>query len=39
VLEVPLPGGFGKALRDGTVLPGPGAKLGTRTFEEWLADL
>jgi uncharacterized protein YbjT (DUF2867 family) len=39
VLEVPLPGAFGKALRDGTVLPGPGAKLGTRTFEEWLAGL
>ena len=39
VLEVPLPGGFGKALRDGTVLPGPGAKYGTRTFEEWLATL
>jgi uncharacterized protein YbjT (DUF2867 family) len=39
VLALPLPGGFGRALRDGTLLPGPGADLGTRTFAEWVAGL
>lgn len=37
VLAVPLPGAFGRALRDGTILPGPGARLGTVTFDAWLA--
>jgi uncharacterized protein YbjT (DUF2867 family) len=37
VLEAPLPGAWGKSLRDGSALPGPGAQLGTQTFEEWLA--
>ncbi|MGN6127034.1 MAG: SDR family oxidoreductase [Humibacter sp.] len=37
VLEVPFPGAWGRALRDGTVLPKPGARLGRQTFDEWLA--
>lgn len=37
VRQFPLPGAFGRALRDGTLLPGPGAHIGTRTFAEWLA--
>jgi uncharacterized protein YbjT (DUF2867 family) len=36
VLEVPLPGGFGRALRDGSILPGPNADIGVQTFDEWL---
>lgn len=39
VLEVPLPGAWGKSLRDGSALPGPGAQLGTQTYDEWLATL
>jgi len=39
VLPIPLPGGMGRAMRDGTLLPGPRAELGTQTFEEWLATL
>jgi uncharacterized protein YbjT (DUF2867 family) len=37
VLAVPVPGGFGRALRDGSLLPGPGAVLGSQTFDAWLA--
>jgi uncharacterized protein YbjT (DUF2867 family) len=33
---VPLPGGFGRALRDGTILPGPEADRGRETFTRWL---
>ncbi len=36
VLEIALPGAWWRALRDGTLLPGPGARLGRQTFEEWL---
>lgn len=36
VVEIPLPGGFGRALRSGAILPGPDALLATQTFEEWL---
>ena len=36
VLELPLPGAFGRAMRDGTLLPGPGARLGRVTYGEWL---
>lgn len=39
VLAVPLPGRWGRALRDGSTLPGPDAELGTQTFDEWLAAL
>ena len=36
---VPLPGAFGRAQRDGRLLPGPDAERGVQTFAEWLADL
>jgi uncharacterized protein YbjT (DUF2867 family) len=34
-----LPGAFGRAQRDGTLLPGAGATLGRQTFDEWIAAL
>ncbi|WP_432543750.1 SDR family oxidoreductase [Kineococcus sp. SYSU DK002] len=37
VLAVPLPGGFGRALRDGTLLPAGEADRGRQTFAQWLA--
>lgn len=37
VLALPLPGGLGRAMRDGTLLPGEGALLGIQTFDDWLA--
>jgi len=37
VIPVPLPGAFGRAQRDGSLLPGAGADHGTETFDEWLA--
>ena len=37
VLEIPLPGAWGRSMRDGTLLPGPDATLGTQTFAQWLA--
>lgn len=36
IVPVNLPGDFGKAQRDGSLLPGPDAELGTQTFAEWL---
>ncbi|RWZ53083.1 NAD-dependent epimerase/dehydratase family protein [Labedella phragmitis] len=36
VVAVPLPGGFGRALRDGTILPGRDAVIDGPTFDEWL---
>ena len=33
---IALPGAFGRAMRDGSILPGPDADLGTVTFAEWL---
>ena len=38
VIEFPMPGGFGRAIRDGSILPGPGAQLDEITFDEWLAS-
>jgi uncharacterized protein YbjT (DUF2867 family) len=38
VFEIPLRGPFGRALRDGSLLPGLSAQLGTQTFDEWLAE-
>jgi uncharacterized protein YbjT (DUF2867 family) len=32
-----LPGAFGRAIRDGSILPSPDAELGTVTFADWLA--
>jgi uncharacterized protein YbjT (DUF2867 family) len=38
VIQFPLPGGFGRALRDGTLLPAPGtADLSAVTVDDWLA--
>ncbi|SDE08752.1 SDR family oxidoreductase [Auraticoccus monumenti] len=37
VIEVPLPGGWGSGMRDGTLLPGPGTRQGRQTFDEWLS--
>jgi len=39
VLELPLPGGFGRAMRDGTVLSGPAADRGIQTYDEWVTTL
>jgi uncharacterized protein YbjT (DUF2867 family) len=39
VLGVPMPGAWGRGMRDGSILPGPGAHLGRQTFEEWLVAL
>ncbi|RKR75048.1 SDR family oxidoreductase [Frondihabitans australicus] len=36
IVEVPLPGATGKAMRGGALLPGPTARLGVQTFGEWL---
>lgn len=38
VLDVVLPGAWGRGMRDGSLLPAPGARLGRQTFEEWLRD-
>lgn len=37
VLEVPLPGAWGRAMRDGSLLPAPGARRGQQTYGRWLA--
>jgi uncharacterized protein YbjT (DUF2867 family) len=37
VLAVPLPGRLGRAMRDGTLVTGPGADHGSTTFQEWLS--
>lgn len=37
VLGVPVPGGFGRALRDGSLLPRADARLGSQDFDDWLA--
>ena len=39
IVEVPLPGGFGRALRNGTLIPAAGADHGKQTFAEWIAQL
>jgi uncharacterized protein YbjT (DUF2867 family) len=36
IVPVNLPGEFGKAQREGWLLPGPDAVLGSQTFAEWL---
>ncbi|MFD0021573.1 SDR family oxidoreductase [Streptomyces sp. NPDC058382] len=37
VVEVALPGAWGRGMRDGSLLPKPGTRLGRQTFDEWLA--
>ena len=36
VLRVPMPGAAGRRMRDGTLIPGPGADRGRQTFAQWL---
>lgn len=36
--SIGLPGPFGKAQRDGSLLPEAGAKLGSQTFAEWVSS-
>ncbi|MGP9781607.1 3-beta hydroxysteroid dehydrogenase [Arthrobacter sp. MYb211] len=38
VMEIPIPGPMGRAMRDGTLLPGTGARLGSQTFADWLQE-
>ncbi|GAB3610895.1 NAD(P)H-binding protein [Humibacter ginsengiterrae] len=37
VVNLTMPGAMGKGMRDGSILPGPDARLGTQPFDEWLA--
>ena len=39
VLQVPLPGAWGRGMRDGTLLPARVTRLGARTFDGWLATV
>lgn len=39
VVQIPLPGGFGAAMRDGTTLAGPDAQRGVQTFAQWIEGL
>jgi uncharacterized protein YbjT (DUF2867 family) len=39
VIPLRMPGQMFRAMRDGSVLPGPGATLGSQTFDEWLKQL
>jgi hypothetical protein len=36
VVQVPVPGPVGKAMRKGYLLPGPAAAVGRQTFDQWL---
>lgn len=36
VLPVRLPGAIGRALRDGSLIPGPGSDHGTQAYADWL---
>lgn len=37
IIEVPVPGAMGKAMRQGGILPDTSARLGQETFTDWLA--
>jgi uncharacterized protein YbjT (DUF2867 family) len=37
VIEVSIPGAWGRGMRNGSLLPTTGARLGRQTFDEWLA--
>ena len=39
VVRVPLPGGAGRRMRAGALVPGAGADRGRQTFGEWLAGV
>ena len=36
VIEFPLPGAWGRGMRDGSLLPAPGTRLAAQTFDRWL---
>lgn len=36
IVQVPLPGPMGKAMRSGDLIPEPGAGVGRQTFTQWL---
>ena len=38
VLQMPLPGAWGRGMRSGALLPKPGTRLGSQTFDAWLAQ-
>ena len=38
VVPVPMVGAMGRQVKAGGLLPGPGATLGSQTFEEWAAS-
>ena len=37
VIELSIPGAWGRGMRDGSLLPKAGTRLGRETFDEWLA--
>lgn len=37
VIELSIPGAWGRAMRDGSLLPKAGTRLGRQSFDEWLA--
>ena len=39
ILPVPFPGALGRALRDGSLIPGPGSDHGTQTYSDGVARL
>jgi uncharacterized protein YbjT (DUF2867 family) len=39
IMRAGIPGAVGRAQRDGSLLPGADAVLGTQTFAEWIAEL
>jgi uncharacterized protein YbjT (DUF2867 family) len=39
VVPINMRGDFGRAQRDGSLLPDPHAKLGRQTYAEWIAEL
>lgn len=39
IIQVPVPGAYGRAMRDGTLLPRAGADRGVQTFDEWVATV
>ena len=38
VLEVLIPVGMGRAMRESSLLPRPGAQLGKQTFDHWIIE-
>lgn len=37
MIDIAIPGRWGRAMRDGTLLPAVGTRLGSQTFDQWLA--